>query len=116
MIEGATEAPGAPLRPKVTLDALAQSDIDVASLMHRLSGSRRVHEHNLIKSETQSLAGQRNRISALVPLAELTDYQARVKSLTGGEGSYTMELSHYDPVPPRKQQDLMKAFKHVEED
>jgi hypothetical protein len=57
-IEGATEAPGTPLRPKVTLDALAQSDIDVASLMHRLSGSRRVHEHNLIKSETQSLAGQ----------------------------------------------------------
>jgi hypothetical protein len=27
-----------------------------------------------------------------------------------------MELSHYDPVPPRKQQDLMKAFKHVEEE
>ena len=46
---------------------------------------------------TQSLAGQRTRISALVPLAELTDYQSRVKSLTGGEGSYTMELSHYDP-------------------
>ena len=54
--------------------------------------------------------------SALVPLAEITDYQARVKSLTGGEGTFTMELSHYDPVPPRKQQELMKAFKTVDED
>ena len=51
-----------------------------------------------------------------MPLAELTDYQSRVKSLTGGEGSYTMELSHYDPVPARKQQELMKAFKTVDED
>ena len=67
-------------------------------------------------SGNQSLAGQRTRISALVPLAEITDYQSRLKSLTGGEGSYTMELSHYDPVPPRKQQELMKAFKTVEED
>ena len=38
-------------------------------------------------------------IGALVPLAELNEYQSRLKSLTGGEGTYTMELSHYDPVP-----------------
>ena len=44
------------------------------------------------------------------------EYQSRLKSLTGGEGAYTMELSHYDPVPPRKQQELMKAFKTVEEE
>jgi elongation factor G len=90
---------------EVTTPTSATGDItgDLATRRGRVSG-------------TQSLAGQRNRISALVPLAELTDYQARVKSLTGGEGSYTMELSHYDPVPPRKQQELMKAFKHVEEE
>src|SRR5690606_25401698 len=67
-------------------------------------------------SGSQSLAGQRTRISALVPLAELNDYQSRVKSLTGGEGAYTMEFSHYDPIPPRKQQELMQAFRRVEED
>ena len=65
---------------------------------------------------SHSLANQRTRISALVPLAEINDYQARVKSLTGGEGTYTMELSHYDPVPPKKQQELAKAFKRVEEE
>jgi elongation factor G len=93
------------VRIEVTTPTGATGDItgDLATRRGRVSG-------------TQSLAGQRNRISALVPLAELTDYQARVKSLTGGEGTYTMELSHYDPVPPRKQQELMKAFKQVEEE
>jgi elongation factor G len=67
-------------------------------------------------SGTHSLAGNRARITALVPLAELVDYQSKVKSLTGGEGTYVMELSHYDPVPPKKQQELVQAFKRVEED
>jgi elongation factor G len=50
-------------------------------------------------------------VSAYVPLAEVTDYQNRLKALTGGEGSFTLQLSHYDPVPPRKQQELMSAWK-----
>jgi elongation factor G len=50
-----------------------------------------------------------------VPLAELQDYLSRLKALTGGEGSYTMELSHYDPVPARKQQELSAAFRPQEE-
>jgi len=50
-------------------------------------------------------------VSAYVPLAEVTDYQNRLKALTGGQGSFTLELSHYDPVPPRKQQELASAWK-----
>jgi len=93
------------VRVEVTTPTGATGDItgDLATRRGRVSG-------------TQALAGQRTRISALVPLAEITDYQARVKSLTGGEGTFTMELSHYDPVPARKQQELMKAFKQVEEE
>ena len=62
-----------------------------------------------------TLPGGRAEITALVPLAELTDYLSRLKALTGGEGSYTMDLSHYDPVPARKQQELIAAFKPREE-
>lgn len=93
------------VRIEVTTPSGATGDItgDLATRRARVSGS-------------QSLAGQRTLITALAPLAELNDYQARVKSLTGGEGSYTMELSHYDPVPARKQQELMNAFKRVEEE
>src|SRR5687767_3831887 len=50
-------------------------------------------------------------VSAYVPLAAVTDYQNRLKALTGGEGSFTLQLSHYDPVPPRKQQELASAWK-----
>ena len=46
-----------------------------------------------------------------MPLAEVSEYQSRLKALTGGQGAYTMELSHYDPVPPRRQQELAQAWR-----
>ncbi len=45
------------------------------------------------------------------PLAELNGYHSRLKSLTAGQGSYTLELSHYDAVPPNVQQQLMAQYK-----
>jgi elongation factor G len=48
-------------------------------------------------------------VSALVPLAELADYAVRLKSLTAGQGTYTLDLSHYETVPPRRQQELAVA-------
>jgi elongation factor G len=63
-----------------------------------------------------SLPGQRATVIALAPLAEITDYQSRLKALTGGEGSYTMDLSHYDQVPPRKQHELMQAWRPRQEE
>ena len=62
-----------------------------------------------------TLPGGRAQIAALVPLGELQDYLSRLKALTGGEGTYTMDLSHYDPVPPRKQQELVSAYKPHDE-
>ena len=38
-------------------------------------------------------------IKAQAPLSEVMEYNNRLRSVTGGQGSYTMELSHYDPVP-----------------
>jgi elongation factor G len=39
-------------------------------------------------------------------LSELNNYQARLKSVTAGQGSYSIELSHYEAVPPNVQKDL----------
>jgi len=66
-------------------------------------------------SGQETLAGGVSQISALVPLAELQDYLSRLKAITGGEGTYTMDLSHYDPVPARRQQELVAAYKPQEE-
>jgi elongation factor G len=64
---------------------------------------------------TTALPGNRVEISGQVPLSELGTYQSKLKSITGGEGSFTMEFSHYEPVPPKTQQELMQAYKPGEE-
>ncbi len=57
----------------------------------------------------QALPAGRAQVSALVPLAAVIEYSSRLKALTGGAGSYSLTLSHYDPVPPRRQQELVQA-------
>jgi elongation factor G len=58
-------------------------------------------------------------VSGLAPLVELEGYSARLKSVTGGHGSWTMQLSHYEPAPPALQQQLVAEFqkqrKHEED-
>ncbi|HRH13104.1 MAG TPA: elongation factor G [Azonexus sp.] len=55
-------------------------------------------------------------IAGEVPLAELSDYQSRLKSLTGGQGSYTIEFARYAAVPPNVQQQMAGKFQLHEED
>ncbi|HAO31749.1 MAG TPA: elongation factor G [Candidatus Competibacter sp.] len=54
-------------------------------------------------------------INAQVPLAELEGYESQLKSMTGGHGAYSIELSHYDPVPGDIQQKLQAAYKKQQE-
>jgi elongation factor G len=79
---------------------------------------------------TGGLAGKRARImgtdarrggelviKAQAPLAELTDYPTELKAMTGGRGRYSLDLSHYEPVPPPVQRQLSEAWKpKLEED
>ncbi len=46
-----------------------------------------------------------------VPLAEVTGYQPRLNALTGGQGRYSVVLSHYEAVPPSVQTALVAAYK-----
>ena len=62
-------------------------------------------------SGTNSVGGGTTTIAGQVPLSELSGYQTRLNSVTGGQGSYTLELSHYDAVPPGVQKSLMEAYK-----
>ena len=55
-------------------------------------------------------------ISGQMPLAELGDYQGRLKSLTGGQGSYSLAFSHYAQVSPETQARLASAFKPDNQD
>src|SRR5205085_1956176 len=65
-----------------------------------------------------SLPGDLAVIKAKAPLAEVTRYAAQLGSITQGQGSYTMEFSHYDQVPGNVQQQIVSKAKvaHDEED
>ena len=58
---------------------------------------------------TDALPDGRGLVSGQVPLQELQDYHSRLKSLTGGEGSFTMDFSHYAEVPPLQLKELKAA-------
>jgi elongation factor G len=55
----------------------------------------------------EMLGGNFIVIKAQVPLAEVTQYNSQLKSVTGGRGSYSMTLSHYEIVPPNIQQQIV---------
>jgi elongation factor G len=63
-----------------------------------------------------SLPGDLAVIKAKVPLAEVTRYAAQLGSITQGQGSYTMEFSHYDQVPGNVQQQIVSKAKLAAEE
>jgi elongation factor G len=50
-------------------------------------------------SGTDVLPDNRMVVSGQAPLKEIQGYHSRLKSLTGGDGSFTMDFSHYAEVP-----------------
>jgi elongation factor G len=97
------------LEPIVKIRITA-SDSNMGDLAGDLSGRR----GRIQGSESKSRG--RIVIDGEVPLAELSGYESRLKSITGGEGTYTIELSHYEPVPGNIQKQLADAFQRASDD
>ena len=60
---------------------------------------------------TENQRGGEVVVKAQAPLSELTDYPTELKSMTGGRGRYSLDLSHYEPVPAPLQKQLVEAWK-----
>ena len=67
-------------------------------------------------SSTDVLSDGMVTVKGQVPMAELIDYQSRLKSMTGGEGSFTMEFSHYQQTPATIQKDMVSKYQNKEKD
>jgi elongation factor G len=63
-----------------------------------------------------SLPGDLAVLQAKAPLAEVMRYAAQLGSITQGQGSYTMEFSHYDMVPGNVQQQIVSKAKLAEDE
>ena len=84
---------------EITVPAENMGDItgDLASRRGRIQGQ-------------DMLAGNMTVIKAQAPLSEVTQYNSQLKSVTGGRGSYSMSLSHYEIVPPNAQQQIVAQY------
>ena len=54
-------------------------------------------------------------IKANVPLSEVQRYQPDLTSKTGGRGTYEMEFSHYEEVPPVQAEKIIAQVKAEKE-
>jgi elongation factor G len=96
------------LEPIVELEVTAP-DGAMGDIIGDLS-SRRAHVQG-----SRTLGGRMAVVTAKAPLSELTEYQSRLNAIAGGDGNYSIELSHYDPVPPAQQDKLAAQYRRQED-
>ncbi|MGC4078488.1 MAG: elongation factor G [Rubrivivax sp.] len=97
------------LEPIVTIEIVAP-DAAMGDITGDLSAKR-----GLVTGTANAAPGT-VVIRGQVPMSELSGYQSRLNAMTAGQGRYTIELSHYDPVPPTVQQRLQSQHQVKEED
>ena len=96
------------LEPVVNVEVTCPTDF-MGDIQRDLAGKRGQIEGQ------DMLPGNQTVIKGKVPLAEVAGYASQLKSVTGGQGSYIMEFSHYDIVPPNVQQEIQAKYKADEE-
>ncbi len=96
------------LEPIVNIEVVAPES-SMGTIAGDISGKRgRISGTRTLPNGMVSITGQ-------APLSELTQYQSQLKSVTGGQGSYTVEFSHYEQVPANIQQAIVAQYKPKEE-
>lgn len=87
------------LEVQVRIDGVLMGDItaDFSARRGRITGS-------------ETLPQNRMEVHAIVPMAEMSDYESRLKSITGGDGTYTVHFSHYEAAPDGVQQRLTSDY------
>lgn len=98
------------LEPIVNMEVTVPED-KVGTITGDLSGKRgRIQGQDFV-------GGGMAVVKAQAPLAEVMQYQSQLKSVTGGQGSFAMEFSHYEAVPPQIQAAIAAQYKpKAEED
>ncbi len=97
------------LEPVVDLE-VAAPEAQVGDITGGLSSKRaRINGTDTVRGEIV--------VKAQVPLSELDGYAAELKSATAGRGRYSLDFSHYEPVPANVQQKLADAYRpHMDDD
>ncbi|MDZ4850785.1 MAG: elongation factor G [Pirellulaceae bacterium] len=97
------------LEPYVRMDVTAP-EANVGDIFSDMSG------RNGRVSGSETIGGGYQVVHCEVPFREVLHYNRTLSSLTAGQGSYTIELDHYEPMPHAVQQQYMIAIKEQEEE
>ncbi|MBV8879768.1 MAG: elongation factor G, partial [Planctomycetaceae bacterium] len=99
----------------VILEPIVHIEITVPSkFMGDITGDLNSRRGRIEGMDSQ---GPMQVVRAHIPMIEIMDYETQLRSVTGGEGSYTTEPSHYDVMPHKLAEGVIaKAKKPVEED
>ncbi len=108
-LEAASKARPIVLEPIVSLDLSIPHDA-IGAVSGELSSRR-----GQVSGAGAARAGMAS-LSARAPLGELADFQGRLKAITGGQGSYSLELLGYEEAPPAVQHKLRAAWRPQEEE
>jgi elongation factor G len=100
MIEAARKAKPVILEPIMSMEVVTP-DSAMGDIIGDLSSRRgRIQEMRPDKGGTQIVRAQ-------VPLAEVFGYATTMRSLSQGRATYSMEPSHYEPVPSNIQEEIL---------
>ncbi len=94
------------LEPIMTVEVIAPDDC-----MGAINGDLNGRRGRVLGMEGR---GRYQAVKAQVPLAEMLDYDSKLRSLTGDRGDYTMEFSHYEEVPAHLQEKIIAEAKKGE--
>lgn len=103
----------------VLLEPVMQATIAIpAHFMGVITGDLNSRRGRIVGMDS---VGDQTLIKALVPLKELQQYATQLRSVTAGEGAFSMEFDHYDPMPGNLQDQIVAEYqaahghKHAEE-
>ncbi len=89
------------LEPIMKVDVISP-DVSLGDVMGDLNRRRgRIMGQESLKGGTQIIHAQ-------VPLSEMFGYSTQLRSLSSGRATYTMEPSHFEPVPAKIKEEIMK--------
>jgi len=93
----------------VLLEPIANVEVTVPSrFLGDITGDLNGRRGRIAGIEAQ---GDFQTVKALIPEAEIANYATELRSITGGQGDYTMEFSHYDAVPHKTAEAIIARAK-----
>ncbi|QSX41835.1 elongation factor G [Shewanella cyperi] len=102
--EAVAEAGPVVLEPMVAMDIVVAAD-RVGDITGDLSSSR------AMVCGTEARRDGKVQVRAEAPLATVDDYATRLKSMTAGDGQFTLSFLRYEVVPPAVQHGLLREIK-----